>query len=186
MSVFLIQVTFFAACLALDARRILSSRYDLLPCFVKKQLEWGQRESSDSNKTSSNKMKAVVDKSPLTPINVFANFIVRPAVSKVTVVLFLILGAAMSYQGFSHVEKGIKITDFLPAGSFVGTYFEKRDLYFGEIDSIEYITTSTIDPSSADDRTKLSTTFTNVENLSFTVGAPNCWFTAWQVRSDVV
>ena len=30
---------------------------------------------------------------------------------------------------------------------------------------MEFITTATIDPSSADDRAKLSTTFTNVENL---------------------
>ena len=35
LSVFFIQVTFFAACLAVDARRILAKRYDLLPCIVR-------------------------------------------------------------------------------------------------------------------------------------------------------
>ncbi|GMH91249.1 hypothetical protein TrVE_jg6783 [Triparma verrucosa] len=184
MSVFLIQITFFAACLAIDARRILNNRYDLLPCFVRKQMEdWGQRENAEHNSSNSKPLpmaSSVVDKTPLSPINVFADFIVRPVVSKVAIFLFLVLGAGMSYQGFSSIEKGIKITDFLPAGSYVGIFYEKRDLYFGEIDTMEFITTATIDPSSADDRAKLSTTFTNVENLSFTVGTPNCWFNAWQ------
>ena len=86
----------------------------------------------------------------------------------------------MASRGLNYVEKGIKITDFLPEGSYVGVYFAKRDFYFGEIDTIEIITTAQIDPSSTDDRTKLISTIDNVAGLNFTVGWSNCWYENWE------
>ena len=41
LSVFLVQVTFFAACLGLDGRRIEADRYDMVPCWRREK--WNER-----------------------------------------------------------------------------------------------------------------------------------------------
>ena len=100
-------------------------------------------------------------------------------VSASVVVVFAIVGTVMATSGLTTLEKGIKITDFLPEDSYVGTYFAKRDLYFGEIDTIEVITRVRVDPSSAQDRAMLVSTISEMEALDFTVGWGSCWYNSW-------
>mmetsp|Transcript_20227 Transcript_20227/g.42150 ORF Transcript_20227/g.42150 Transcript_20227/m.42150 type:complete len:586 (+) Transcript_20227:673-2430(+) len=178
LAVFIVQITFFAACLALDARRILSNRYDVLPCILRGSAEVYVERGVENDEKEVN-MRELKPKGTPSTIAKFADFLVRPWVSGSVILAFAIVGTVMATSGLTTLKKGIKITDFLPEGSYVGTYFAKRDLYFGEIDTIEVITKATIDPSSPQDRALLESTLSEIEALDFTVGWSSCWYNSW-------
>lgn len=108
LAVFAIQVTFFAACLAIDARRIENSRYDLLPCLVRRK--WTEREEQEDEPAPS---------SPNVLCTNFASFLTRPKMAPVLVALFVVAGVSMAVKGVTTIGKGIAIGDFLPEGSCV-------------------------------------------------------------------
>ncbi|GMI35690.1 hypothetical protein TeGR_g6422 [Tetraparma gracilis] len=173
LAVFAIQVTFFAACLAIDARRIENSRYDLLPCLVRRK--WTEREEQEDEPAPS---------SPNVLCTNFASFLTRPKMAPVLVALFVVAGVSMAVKGVTTIGKGIAIGDFLPEGSYVEKYYAARDFYFGEVDNLEIITTAGIDVTVRADRERMSALCTSVEALEVTVGSIESWFAAWGAWAD--
>ncbi|GMI07254.1 hypothetical protein TrRE_jg6005, partial [Triparma retinervis] len=175
LSVFLVQVTFFAACLGLDGRRIEADRYDMVPCWRREK--WNER-NEEAEGITSKEMEEMKEGGYDTCVD-FTSFLLKPKVAPCLIFLFLLLGSLMGYRGITTIGKGIKISDFLPEGSYVSEYFEKRDLYFGEIDRIEFITTVDVDVGVQEDRAGMDKLMADIEALDQTVGPPDCWYSAF-------
>lgn len=177
LSVFLVQVTFFAACLSLDGMRIEGDRYDLVPCW--KREKWSERNEKEKEQEGIAKEIEEMKEGGYSVCVDFTSFLLKPKVAPCLIFLFLLLGSLMGYRGITTIGKGIKISDFLPEGSYVSEYFEKRDLYFGEIDRIEFITTVDVDVGVEGDRARMDKLMADIEALEQTVGPPDCWYAAF-------
>jgi predicted RND superfamily exporter protein len=181
IAVFFIQVTFFAACLSIDARRLDAKRYDLLPCLVRPI--WDERkEEGDAPAAAAAAAAYDPDPEPRKSgfcVN-FSAWLATPMVARGVVLFFAVEGFAMAYHGLTTIGKGINVSDFLPTGSYVEEYFSKRDIYFGEVDQIEFITTKVIDVGKAADRDRLADLTASVDAMEQTVGTCDCWFSSWQ------
>jgi len=179
LSVFVVQVTFFAACLGLDGRRIESERYDMVPCWKRVEEGWierteenGKRRKEPKDKEGSNGRGGLCTD--------FSSFLLKPNMAYVLVFLFLTCGSLMGYKGITTIGKGIKISDFLPEGSYVIDFFQVRDRWFGEVDKIEFITTVEVDVGVKEDREKMKRLIVDVEGLDQTVGQADCWYSAFE------
>ena len=110
----------------------------------------------------------------------FSSFLLKPKVAPILVSLFLLSGSLMGYKGVTTIGKGITIADFLPKGSYVAEYHDKRDKWFGEVDRVEFITKVEVDVGLLEDRAIMENLAGSVEALSQTVGSPDCWYLAFK------
>jgi len=116
---YLLQITFFTACMALDARREESSRLDCIPCF----------------KIPNRFVKSHTDKiSKPSLISRFFEKYYGPFIlhkySKIAVIILSLVFLSFGFFGSTRLQSGFSDNDVLPEDSFVLKYQQKEELYF--------------------------------------------------------
>jgi len=120
LAVYFYQATFFAACLALDCRRLASNRNGLCPCYTHKQVEKQAEESKEDAQSLSFGQK------------VFSR-VGRACLSTPGQILVLLMAAGLlggGVYGTTQLQQEFDPIWFLPPTSYLRQWFEASDTFF--------------------------------------------------------
>ena len=122
---FLYQITFFVAIIVLDERRIQANRRDCCCCCT----SGPEPEENDNLEVPAvvQVQDSIADRAMLR----FADYLLRPWVKAVVLVVFAAMLAGFSYSA-SLLEQEFKLTDVLPNDSYLAVFFRQWDLYYSK------------------------------------------------------
>lgn len=129
--VFIYQITFFVACIALDERRIHSHRRDCLTCLPSPLEELTVDEEGQDDNTKSpdhNHARERQDSAVDRVMEAYAEFLLKPWVKAAVFVGFIALNACCAYSA-SLIRQKFDLTDMMPGGSYMGDYIDAQDAY---------------------------------------------------------
>lgn len=126
--VFVMQVTFFSACLILDAQRSSAGRCDLCPCFAapgcvapKGDIHTGKMQEEQPTK------RRQVDDCAVAMLK----WMLRPLPGSFIVSIFFGILALSSFFLATHAEKGGSVKDYVPDEHHVVDFWEAEEKYMG-------------------------------------------------------
>ena len=123
--VFLYQITFFVAAIALDEHRIQVGRRDCCRCLN------AQKTSGDTNEEANNSssLERLPEESAIDRFMVkYARAILQPWVKCAVILAFAGLAAFCAFS-VSNLEQEFEATDVLPSDSYVTDYFDATEEY---------------------------------------------------------
>ena len=119
---FLLQITVFLPCLVLNQRRIEAGRYDFLCCFKARDAHDYDHPNGCCGVCCTGMQTDILARL----MNRFAKFIVKPAVTIVTLVFFAsLLGAGIA--GTTKMYKDFKLEWFVPDNSYLNDFYQLND-----------------------------------------------------------
>ncbi|XP_018008348.1 NPC intracellular cholesterol transporter 1 [Hyalella azteca] len=150
---FVLQMTCFVALIALDARRIKASRYDILCCVTSSDV----KHSEQSEGACFNFLNEV-----------YAPTLMKPPVKVIVLVAFSALFATNACF-VPHIDVGLEQDISMPEDSFVLKYFDYLNLYMSVGPPIYFVVTEGYD-------------YTDIENQNLICSSAGCRFDSFLTK----
>lgn len=115
LALFILQSTFFVACLTLDQKRIVARRDAILCCLTYKSFE--------PNKCSQKNFLALAFENYIGP------FLMKTP-SKIVVMLVTVSLLGVNIYGFYHLKQDFDLTMYIPSDSYAHKFSKAQDKYF--------------------------------------------------------
>jgi predicted RND superfamily exporter protein len=132
---YLFQILWFTSWLGLDLRRVVSRRYEVVPC-VQKEKPKEVQAPTEPPAQESNRLRRFVER-------VYAPTLMKTPVRIGVLVLWAGFTAASIY-GVMNLEQGLDLRTLAPDGSYVISYFDTNDIYWKNLGQEMYITSKQI------------------------------------------